>query len=103
MMVESQARELSEDVMLGAVLFAHDECKKVCNLIIDLAEKAAKDPWDVAVSDNSAIKAKLKDLIGKDIAAAYKLTDKSARSNALNAAREKAKEAFANEDAQPRS
>ncbi|MDR7103751.1 polyribonucleotide nucleotidyltransferase [Croceicoccus sp. BE223] len=100
MMVESQARELTEDVMLGAVMFAHEECKKVANLIIDLAEKAAKDPWEVAVSDNSAIKAKLKDLIGADIAAAYKLTDKSARSNALNAARDKAKEAFASEDAQ---
>lgn len=100
MMVESQARELSEEVMLGAVMFAHDECKKVVNAIVDLAEKAAKEPWEVAVSDNSAIKAKLKDLIGKDIAAAYKLTDKSARSNALNAAREKAKAAFANEDAQ---
>ncbi|MGH6785633.1 MAG: polyribonucleotide nucleotidyltransferase, partial [Novosphingobium sp.] len=100
MMVESQARELSEEIMLGAVIFAHDECKKVVNLIIDLAEKAAKDPWDVAVSDNSGVKAKLKDLIGKDIAAAYKLTDKSERSNALNAARDKAKAAFASEDAQ---
>ncbi|MBA4162098.1 MAG: polyribonucleotide nucleotidyltransferase [Novosphingobium sp.] len=100
MMVESQARELSEEVMLGAVLFAHDECKKVCNLIIDLAEKAAKDPWDIAISDNTAIKDQLKKLIGKDIAAAYKLTDKSERSNALNAARAKAKEAFAGEDAQ---
>ncbi|MCP5378883.1 MAG: polyribonucleotide nucleotidyltransferase [Novosphingobium sp.] len=100
MMVESEAKELSEEVMLGAVMFAHEECKKVCNLIIDLAEKAAKEPWEIAVSDNSAIKAQLKDLIGGDIAAAYKLTDKSARSNALNAARDKAKEAFASEDAQ---
>ncbi len=100
MMVESEAKELSEEVMLGAVMFAHDECKKVVNLIIDLAEKAAKDPWEVAVSDNSAIKDQLKKLIGKDVAAAYKLTDKSARSAALNAARDKAKEAFAGEDAQ---
>ena len=100
MMVESQAKELSEEVMLGAVIFAHDECKKVVNAIIDLAEKAAKEPWEVAVSDNSGIKDKLKKLIGKDIAAAYKKTDKSERSNALNAARAKAKEAFAKEDGQ---
>ncbi len=100
MMVESEAKELSEEVMLGAVMYAHDECKKVVDLIVKLAEKAAKDPWDIAISDNSAIKAKLKDLIGKDVAAAYKLTDKSARSAALNAARDKAKEAFAGEDAQ---
>jgi len=100
MMVESEAKELSEEVMLGAVMFAHDEIRKVVGAIIQLAEKAAKDPWDIAVSDNTAIKDKLKKLIGADIAAAYKLTDKSERSNALNAARAKAKEAFASEDAQ---
>ncbi|NLR37547.1 polyribonucleotide nucleotidyltransferase [Novosphingobium sp. ERW19] len=101
MMVESEAKELSEDEMLGAVLFAHDEIKKVVGAIIQLAEKAAKDPWDIDLSDNTAdIKKKLKDLVGKDVAAAYKLTDKSARSNALNEARAKAKAAFAEEGAQ---
>ena len=100
MMVESEAKELSEDIMLGAVMFAHEAIKPVVNAIIDLAEKAAKEPWDVAITDNTAIKDKLKKLIGKDIAAAYKLTDKSERSNALNAARAKAKEAFAGEDGQ---
>ena len=100
MMVESEAKELSEDVMLGAVLFAHDEIKKVIGAIIKLAEKAAKDPWEMAEqADLSAAKDKLKKLIGKDIAAAYKLTDKSARSNALNEARARAKEAFS--DAAP--
>ena len=100
MMVESQARELPEDTMLGAVMFAHDECKKVVNAIIDLAEKAAKEPWQVVKSDNSAIKDQLKTLIGADIAAAYLVTDKSARSNALNAARDKAKRHFADQDGQ---
>jgi polyribonucleotide nucleotidyltransferase len=101
MMVESEAKELSEDVMLGAVMFAHEESKKVIEAIIKLAEKAAKDPWELASSDEGApIKAKLKELVGKDIAAAYKLTDKSARSNALNDVRAKAKEAFASEDPQ---
>ncbi len=96
MMVESQARELSEEVMLGGVVFAHDEIKKVVNAIIDLAEKAAKEPWKIDLSDNTAdMKKKLKDLVGKDIAAAYKLTDKSARSNALNEARAAAKAAYA--------
>ncbi|KLI64141.1 polyribonucleotide nucleotidyltransferase [Aurantiacibacter marinus] len=100
MMVESEAKELSEEVMLGGVMFAHDEIKKVVSAIIDLAEQAAKEPWDVAVSDNSAIKDKLAGVVGGDIAAAYKLTDKSARSDALNAVRAKAKEAFADEDGQ---
>ncbi|WP_221712295.1 polyribonucleotide nucleotidyltransferase [Sphingobium xanthum] len=95
MMVESEAKELSEEVMLGAVLFAHDESRKVIDAIIKLAEKAAKDPWELNLGDGNAdLKKKLKDLIGKDIAAAYKLTDKSARSNALNEARAKAKAHF---------
>ena len=101
MMVESEAKELSEEVMLGAVLFAHDASRKVIKAIINLAEKAAKDPWDMpAQADLGAAKKKLKTLIGKDITAAYKLTDKSARSNALNAARAKAKEAFSGESGQ---
>ncbi|MBN8818469.1 MAG: polyribonucleotide nucleotidyltransferase [Sphingomonas sp.] len=96
MMVESEAKELSEEVMLGAVMFAHAESRKVIDAIIKLAEKAAKDPWEVNLGEgNAELKKKLKDLIGKDIAAAYKLTDKSARSNALNAARDKAKAYFA--------
>ncbi|HKR18155.1 polyribonucleotide nucleotidyltransferase [Rhizorhapis sp.] len=101
MMVESEAKELSEEVMLGAVMFAHAESRKVIDAIIKLAEKAAKEPWELSVQDDAAdMKAKLKDLIGADIAAAYKLTSKSARSEALNAAREKAKAAFADQDPQ---
>jgi polyribonucleotide nucleotidyltransferase len=101
MMVESEANELSEEIMLGAVLFAHDACKEVVKAIIKLAEQAAKDPWEMAEqADLSAAKDKLKKLVGKDIAAAYKITDKSARSNALNEARGKAKEAFADESPQ---
>ncbi|MDF2637343.1 MAG: polyribonucleotide nucleotidyltransferase [Novosphingobium lindaniclasticum] len=101
MMVESEAKELTEEEMLGAVMFAHDECRKVVNLVIDLAEQAAKEPWEIDLSDNTAdIKAKLKKAVGKDVTAAYKLTDKSARSNALNAARAKAKEAFSGETPQ---
>ena len=95
MMVESEAKELSEEVMLGAVQFAHKACKEVIKQIVKLAEQAAKEPWAMAEqADLSAAKDKLKKLIGKDIAAAYKITDKSARSNALNEARAKAKEAF---------
>ena len=101
MMVESEAKELTEDEMLGAVMFAHNEIRNVIGAIISLAEQAAKDPWTVDLSDNTAdMKAKLKDLIGGDIAAAYKVTDKSARSNLLNDARAKAKAAFADEGGQ---
>lgn len=101
MMVESEAKELTEEEMLGAVMFAHDESRKVIGAIIDLAEQAAKEPWVIDTSDDTAaIKEKLRGIVGDDIAAAYKLTDKSARSDALNEARAKAKEAFADEEAQ---
>jgi polyribonucleotide nucleotidyltransferase len=101
MMVESEAKELTEEEMLGAVMFAHEESRKVIGAIIDLAEQAAKDPWEVDTSDDTTeIKEKLRGIVGDDIAAAYKLTDKSERSDALNAARAKAKEAFAEEEAQ---
>jgi polyribonucleotide nucleotidyltransferase len=101
MMVESEAKELTEEEMLGAVIFAHEESRKVIGAIIELAEKAAKDPWEIDLSDNTAdIKAKLKKGLGADIAAAYKLTDKSARSNALNEVRAKAKVLFADETPQ---
>ncbi len=100
MMVESEAKELSEEVMLGAVMLAHKASQDVCKAIISLAEKAAKDPWELATSDaKTAAKEKLKKLIGKDIEAAYKLTNKQERSTALNAARVKAAEAFV--DAEP--
>ena len=101
LMVESEAKELPEDVMLGAVMFAHEESKTVIDAIISLAEQAAKDPWELApAEDQDGMKQQLRDLVGDDIAAAYKLTDKSERSDALNAARDKAKEAFAEEDGQ---
>ncbi|HCJ21529.1 MAG TPA: polyribonucleotide nucleotidyltransferase [Erythrobacter sp.] len=101
MMVESEAKELTEEEMLGAVMFAHEESRKVIGAIVDLAEQAAKEPWEIDTSDDtSAIKEKLRGIVGDDIAAAYKLTDKSARSDALNDARAKAKDAFAEEEAQ---
>ena len=101
MMVESEAKELTEEEMLGAVVFAHEESRKVIGAIIELAEKAAKDPWTIDLTDNTAgLKAEIKKLIGKDIAAAYKQTDKSARSNALNEARAKVKAQYADADGQ---
>src|SRR4051812_20320773 len=101
MMVESEAKELSEDVMLGAVMFAHRSIQPVIKAIISLAEKAAKDPWELPEgADTSAVKQQLRDLIGDDIAAAYKTTLKSERSAMLNAARDKAKAAFADADPQ---
>ena len=95
MMVESEAKELTEDEMLGAVMFAHEESRKVIGAIIELAEQAAKDPWELdKVEDKSAVLEELRGVIGDDIAAAYKLTNKSERQDAVNAAREKAREHY---------
>ncbi len=101
MMVESEAKELSEDEMLGAVMFAHREIQPVIGAIIKLAEQAAKEPWELATNaGKDEIKKKLKALIGKDVDAAYKLTAKQDRQTALSAARKKAAEAFAESDPQ---
>jgi len=101
MMVESEAKELSEEQMLGAVMFAHKSMQPVIEAIIKLAEQAAKEPWELsAATDKETVKASLKKLIGKDIEAAYKLTDKQQRQVALAEVRVKAAEAFAESDPQ---
>ncbi len=98
MMVESEAKELSEDEMLGAVMFAHRGIQPVIQAIIALAEKAAKEPWELAIPDNTAMLAQIKKAVGKDIAAAYKLTKKSERQQALAEAKAKMKPLFADAD-----
>ncbi|MXP25541.1 polyribonucleotide nucleotidyltransferase [Altererythrobacter indicus] len=101
MMVESEAKELSEEDMLGAVMFAHEENRKVIDAIIKLAEQSAKEPWEIDLSDDkAAMKEEIRGLVGNDIAAAYKLTDKSARSSALNEVRAKIKTHYADADGQ---
>lgn len=95
MMVESEAKELTEDEMLGAVMFAHDECRKVVGAIVDLAEQAAKDAWELApVSDKSGTLEELRGIIGEDLAAAYRITNKAERQDAVNAARARAREHY---------
>ncbi|MFP6749860.1 MAG: polyribonucleotide nucleotidyltransferase, partial [Alphaproteobacteria bacterium] len=96
MMVESEADQLSEAVMLGAVMFAHKEMQPVIQAIVELAELAAKEPWDLApVEDHSAIEGRVADLIGDDLRAAYAEPVKQARTNLLAVAKGKAVEALA--------
>jgi polyribonucleotide nucleotidyltransferase len=85
LMVESEARELSEDVMLGAVMFGHEQMQPVIDMIIELAEEAAKAPWDMpAEPDHSDLKAKIADLGEKGLRAAYGETVKQVRSGAIS-------------------
>ena len=98
MMVESEAYELSEAEMLGAVKFAHDSIQPVIDLIIDLAEDAAKEPFDFAPPDYSALYAKVKAAGEDQMRAAFALRDKQERVNAISAAREAVKAALSEED-----
>ncbi len=90
MMVESEARELSEDVMLGAVMAGHEAMQPVIQAIIRLAEQAAKEPFDFAGEDLSAELSAIQKLVGKDLSAAYQITEKLARQDAVGAAKDKA-------------
>jgi len=96
LMVESEAQELPEDVMLGAVNFGHEQQQAVIDAIIRLAEKAAKEPWELAEpEDVSALQAKIEEVGGDAIRAAYGLTVKQERTQALAVAKTTIKEAFA--------
>ncbi len=100
MMVESEAKELSEDIMLGAVMFGHREFQPVIDMIIRMAEKCAKEPRAIDVKDNSALVAKARDLVEGDLRSAYGIKDKAARHEAISKAKDKAKAALCNpEDA----
>jgi polyribonucleotide nucleotidyltransferase len=77
LMVESEAKELSEDVMLGAVLFAHDEMQAVVKAIGEFAAEAAKPTWDlVAVEEDTALKAAVAAEVGAAVGDAYQISDK---------------------------
>ena len=95
LMVESEAHELSEEVMLGAVMFGHGESRKVIDAIIQLAELAAKDARDFEPEDNSALETEMLGFIESELRDAYKLTKKEERYAAVDAAKAKVKEKFA--------
>jgi len=88
MMVESEAYELTEAEMLGAVNFAHEQIKPVVDLIIALAEEAAKDPFDFVPADYSDLYAAVKSLGEDQMRAAFAIMDKQARTSAVSAARD---------------
>ncbi len=100
LMVESEAQELAEDVMLGAVMFGHKGFQPLIDAIIKLAEVAAKEPRDHKPVDLSALEKAMLGLIEADLRAAYQITDKQERYAAVDAAKAKAKAALLPEDAE---
>ena len=95
LMVESEAQELSEEIMLGAVMFGHAESRKVIAAIIKLAELAAKDARDFEAEDHSAVEAEMLSVLEADLRAAYKITKKEDRYAAVDAAKKAVKAHFA--------
>jgi polyribonucleotide nucleotidyltransferase len=91
LMVESEAKELSEDIMLGAVMYGHQQMQPVIQAIIELAERAAKDPWDLppASGEAGAIEGKTRDAVGAALAAAYAERQKQKRTDMLDEAKAK--------------
>ncbi|MEO1001068.1 MAG: polyribonucleotide nucleotidyltransferase, partial [Pseudomonadota bacterium] len=88
MMVESEAYELSEEEMLGAVTFGHEQMQPVLDLIIGLAEQSAKEPFDFQPADISELYAKVKAAGEAPMRAAFAITDKQERQSAIGAARD---------------
>jgi polyribonucleotide nucleotidyltransferase len=89
LMVESEAKELSEEIMLGAVMFGHRHFQPVIEAIIKLAEKAAKEPRELVVPDGAALEKEMRGLIEKDLRAAYAIAEKTERHKAIDGAKER--------------
>ena len=89
LMVESEAKELPEDAMLGAVMFGHRHFQPVIDAIIRLAEAAANEPRDFALPDNEALDKEILGLIEQDLRAAYAIPGKQERHVAVEAAKAK--------------
>ena len=98
MMVESEAYELSEAEMLGAVQFAHESIQPVIDLIIDMAEDCANEPFSFQAPDYSDILAKITKIGEADMRAAFGKTDKQERTAAVSAARDAIKAGLTEEE-----
>jgi polyribonucleotide nucleotidyltransferase len=94
LMVESEAKELGEDIMLGAVMFGHKHFQPIIEAIIRLAEKAAKEPRDFAPADMSDVEQAVLEVAEADLREAYKKTVKQERYAAVDAVKAKVTEAL---------
>lgn len=102
LMVESEASELSEDTMLGAVLFAHQEMQSVISVIEELTSEAGKPRWDwQAEEEDLALKEELSATVGSDLDAAYQIVDKQARSSKISELRDLAVSKLTEDDQYP--
>jgi polyribonucleotide nucleotidyltransferase len=102
LMVESEANELPEEVMLGAVVYGHEQMRAVINLINELADEAGKPAWDwQPPAKDEALIARIRDLAEADLRAAFAIKEKQARNQKLDEIRARVHEALAQDPAPP--
>jgi polyribonucleotide nucleotidyltransferase len=99
LMVESEAKELPEEVMLGAVMFGHRYFQPVIDAIIRLAEKAAREPREFTLVDSTALEKKIREIVEADLRRAYTISGKQERHAAVDAAKAKMMAHFHPDDA----
>ncbi len=100
LMVESEAKQLSEEIMLGAVMFGHRGFQPVIDAIIKLAERAAKEPREHILVTHDELTTRARALVEGDLRAAYAVTQKATRRNGIDAAKKKLLASFAGEPGQ---
>ncbi len=102
LMVESEAQELSEETMLGAVSFGHDCIKPVIDMIIELAEQCAKEPWAVKEepAEYATVRSEIMENLGAELKEAFHIHQKLVRQDTVAAIREKAHALFADREAE---
>ncbi|ADC71244.1 polyribonucleotide nucleotidyltransferase [Thioalkalivibrio sp. K90mix] len=99
LMVESEASELSEEAMLGAVMFGHEQMQAAIQAIKELAAEAGKPAWDwQAPPSEASLEDRVKEAVGSDLVEAYQIAEKQARTQRISELRSQAVEAIASED-----
>jgi polyribonucleotide nucleotidyltransferase len=102
LMVESEAKELSEATMLQAVMAGHAEFRPVIDAIVRLAEKAAKQPRDLAIPDRRKVETAVREIAEADLREAYKIPSKQDRYEAVDAVKAKVVATLLPADAEPK-
>ena len=98
LMVESEAKELPEDIMLGAVMYGHEHFQPVLEAVVKLAELAAKEPWDLKTEDNSEMIAKVREIADSGLREAYTIASKQERRDGIAQVKEKVVSELVRED-----
>src|SRR5262249_53823268 len=98
LMVESEAKQLPEEVMLGAVMYGQQHFKPVIDAIVKLAERTAKEPWELKIKEDNELLARMRELAEAELREAYAIAGKQERHDRLAAIKEKVVAALVPED-----